>query len=362
MKNMDEYLQGNEVLVEVDNENLDYCGRINWTEEGSPEFVFPCTFVKWRFKGTGAAVVVSSKRYYFDVFAGFIIDEGTPNETQGCVKLPDEGTTRVDICKNLEEGEHEICFFKRQDACNTLTIEGIILSAGSTLLKCFDNTTLKMEVYGDSVSAGEVSEALDCVAGPDPEGHEGKYSNSWYSYSWIAARKLNARLHDIAQGGIALLPKTGWFSAPDFIGLEQTYDKIKYYPDIDHATKWDFTKFSPDVCILAFGQNDANPENYMADDYDGEKAKNWRKHYKAFICTLREKYPKALIICTTTILMHNENWDKAIDEVVKDLSNTDKKVKHFLYSKNGVGTPGHIRIPEAEVMGEELAKFVRTNL
>ena len=31
---------------------------------------------------------------------------------------------------------------------------------------------------------------------------------------------------------------------------------------------------------------------------------------------------------------------------------------HFLYRRNGAGTPGHIRIPEAEEMAEELAGYI----
>ena len=44
-----------------------------------------------------------------------------------------------------------------------------------------------------------------------------EYSNSWYSYAWIAARKLDAQLHDIAQGGVALLDNTGWYHEPDIL-------------------------------------------------------------------------------------------------------------------------------------------------
>ena len=61
----------------------------------------------------------------------------------------------------------------------------------------------KIEVYGDSVYAGEVSEAVEYTGKEDPE-YNGEYSNSWYSYAWMTARKLNAQIHDIAQGGIAL--------------------------------------------------------------------------------------------------------------------------------------------------------------
>ena len=59
---------------------------------------------------------------------------------------------------------------------------------------------------------------------------------------------------------------------------------------------------------------------------------------------------------TTTILEHDVGWDKAIDEVCHNLK--DERVIHFLYSENGKGTPGHIRIPEAEKMAEELAAFI----
>ena len=52
--------------------------------------------------------------------------------------------------------------------------------------------------------------------------------NSWYSYAWIAARKLDAQLHDIAQGGVALLDNTGWYHEPDYIGMEHVWNKMRY--------------------------------------------------------------------------------------------------------------------------------------
>jgi len=79
---------------------------------------------------------------------------------------------------------------------------------------CQKKTDKRIEVYGDSVSAGEVSEAVDFVGKEDPE-HEGGYSNSYYSYGWILARKLGAQIHDIAQGGIALMDGEGWYHEPE---------------------------------------------------------------------------------------------------------------------------------------------------
>jgi len=140
----------------------------------------------------------------------------------------------------------------------------------------------KIEVYGDSVSAGEVSEALDFVGKEDPE-HNGEYSNSWYSYAWMTARKLNARIHDIAQGGIALMDKTGWFHEPDAIGMEAIWDKLHYEPKLGESIPWDFSEYTPDAVIVAIGQNDSHPEDYMKEDIDCERSCLWRNKYRKFL-------------------------------------------------------------------------------
>lgn len=217
--------------------------------------------------------------------------------------------------------------------------------------------TRRIEVYGDSVSAGEVSEAVARAGLSDPE-NNGEYSNSFYSYSWLCARKLHADIHDVAQGGIALLHGQGYFAGPDYTGMEESYDKIEMNPYLGETKPWDFSRYTPHVVIVAFGQNDANPVNYMAEDYEGEQAKHWRTEYRKFIETIQKKYPKCEIILTTTILNHDAAWDRAIGQVAEEMK--DKHVHHFLYTNNGSGTHGHIRIPEAEKMAEELSGFIES--
>ena len=94
----------------------------------------------------------------------------------------------------------------------------------------------------------------------------------------------------------------------------------------------------------------------MAEDYEGEQAEHWRAEYRKFIETIQKKYPKCEIILTTTILNHDAAWDRAIGQVAEEMK--DKHVHHFLYTNNGSGTHGHIRIPEAEKM----AKANRQNI
>ena len=172
----------------------------------------------------------------------------------------------------------------------------------------------------------------------------------------MTARKLNAQIHDIAQGGIALLDHTGWFYEPEAVGMESVWDKVHYNPQFNCVTKWDFARYTPQVVIVAIGQNDNHPVDYMKEDYDSEQSVNWRSHYKKFIQTLRNQYPDAHIVCITTLLEHDPSWDKAIGQVVQELK--DEKVTQCLFKRNGKGTPGHLRIPEAEEMSDELAEYI----
>ena len=346
------YCGAEEKVILPDNEKLQYCGRIDYESAEGPLWVYPATNVTMKFSGKSLKAVVSNQHAYWENSLGWILDgkeyKGNLNET---------GITCLTLAENLPEGEHELCLFKRMDSCHMVYFHGLIGDNETVLHLPSPLPNRRIEVYGDSVSAGEVSEAVEYCGKADPE-HNGEFSNSYYSYAWITARKLNASLHDIAQGGIALLDKTGWFMEGNYIGMEQTFDKLQYQPTLCIPKPWDFKKYTPHVVMIALGQNDNNPEDYMAQDYHGDRAVYWRKRYGEFITTLRGIYPKAHIICKTTILGHHKNWDNSIDEVCRELK--DDKVHHFLYSNNGVGTEGHIRIPEAAKMAEELSAFIES--
>ncbi|MCM1308643.1 MAG: electron transporter RnfD [Butyrivibrio sp.] len=336
--------------VYPDNPKLQYSGRIDFDNPKEPVLVFAATYIKIKFTGASIKACLDNRRNCWSNYMGVIADG-----VQSAVELAD-GEGKYLLADGLGEGVHELMLFKRQDSCHYVVFKGFELEDGAELLEMPPLPERRIEVFGDSVSCGEVSEALDYVGKADPE-HNGEFSNSWYSYSWLTARRLNAELHDTSQGGIALLDGTGYFNGPDDLrGMESSYDKIQYNPFLGELKPWDFSKWQPHVVIAAIGQNDANPVNIMAEDYDSEASVSWRARYKAWIERLAELYPSARIILTTTILMHDPAWDRAIDEVCGQIGSG--RVTHFMYKRNGAGTPGHIRIPEAEEMSGELAAYI----
>lgn len=103
------------------------------------------------------------------------------------------------------------------------------------------------------------------------------------------------------------------------------------------------------------------PRDFMADDYDGEEATHWRARYVDFVHALRGKYPHALIVLATTVLIHDPSWDRAIDEVCHTVNDEgDDRVQHFLYSRNAAATPGHPRVAEQQAMADELTAYLES--
>ena len=353
------------MFIEADHEKLQYCGRIDWRDAKAPIFIYPCTSLGLKFTGNRLKIHVKNKNAYWDNYLGCILDGNPltlplPKEGEACINVPIAARQKESVPAGLPlsgEQAHEALFFKRQDACHELTVLGLEIEDGGALLPMPEKPKRKLEFYGDSVSAGEVSEAVAYAGQEDPE-HNGEYSNSWHSYAWLTAQKLNAQIHDIAQGGAALMDKTGWFYEPDAVGMESIWDTLHYNPTFGETVKWDFAGYTPQAVVVAIGQNDSHPTDYMKEDEQGEKAACWRAHYGNFLRKLRKQYPSAQIICCTTLLEHDAAWNCAIGQAVQKLG--DPRITQYLFKRNGTGTPGHLRIPEAEEMARELADFFET--
>lgn len=350
---MKDLITEKEKLILPSDEHLLYSGRIDDANQEKPCFIYAGSSITFRFIGSMVKIILNNQHCCYNNYIGYVVD----GKTMGKSIITQHGVDHIiPLVEGLENKEHEIVIYKRQDAAHFFDLLGIVLDKDAVLLERPRCPKRRMEVYGDSVSCGEVSEAIDYVGKSDPDNHNGDYSNSWYSYAFITARNLNASLHASAQGGLALLDKTGWFHGPDYVGLLTTYDKLKYNTQIEPYTKWDFKRYTPHVVLVAIGQNDANPENYMG--INKEKSSYWKTQYEEFLQKMRRIYPNALFILTTTILNHEKAWDDAIEEVCRRMG--DPKIVHFLYTKNGCGTPGHIRISEAETMAEELTAYINS--
>ena len=334
--------------IAMDHAYLQYTGRVDCTDPRHPVFLYPATSVRFRLTGRRLVVYLHNAHHLWENRLGVVI-----NGEQFSVEPPWDADCEIDLSAHLAEGVNDVMLFKRQDSCHKVIFDG--LETDGELLPPPERPTRRIEFYGDSVSAGEVTERDDHAGQLDPPDHNARWNNVWHSYAWQCARMLNAEISDVAQGGIALQDGRGWFPP---CGMRSAYDKIAYNPHWHDVRPWDFTRWTPHVVVIAIGQNDNAQGDYMHEDYDGDLARAWRADYRRLIANLREKYPHAYILCTTTVMMHSPEWDKAIGETVADVA--DARVRQFRYTGNGAVTPGHVRRCEAETMARELANYIGT--
>lgn len=332
--------------IAMDHEYLQYAGRVDLTDPKRPVFLFPATSVRFRLTGKRLTVRLHNAHHLWENRLGVVV-----NGTQLGVVLDWDADCVIDLSAHLTEGVNDVLLFKRQDSCHKVFLDS--LEIDGELLPPPERPGRRIEFYGDSVSAGEVTERDDHAGQLDPPDHNARWNNVWHSYAWQCARLLGAEISDIAQGGIALQDGRGWFPP---CGMLTAYDKLAYNPHWNDLRDWDFTRWTPHVVVIAIGQNDNAQGDYMHEDYQGELARAWRTDYRRLVTEIRGKYPRAYILCTTTVMMHSPEWDRAIGEVVASLG--DGRVRQFLYTGNGAVTPGHVRRCEAETMARELAECI----
>lgn len=314
-----------------------------------------------KFRGTRLDVTFNSTSYWGSLCLGVVVD----GEMRGIPLSYDNNRKDITVAaaEGLADGEHSVIIYKRHAANQSLSIKGF--ETDGEFLAPEPLPERKIEVYGDSVCAGEVIEAYDYTEKCDPEGHDSKYDNVWNSFVMQTARNLNAQIHNICQGGIALFDGTGYFHAPDYIGLESVYDKTCYFPEGGEPTQWDFSRYTPDIVIIAIGQNDKHNGRTDKDDIDIADLScrsEWKTAYIKMVRELDRHYGGAKFVLTTTILMHDAEWDKAIDEIKDELCGMGIKAYHNMFSRNGAATPGHPRLSEHNEMAAELTDFIEKNV
>ncbi len=345
----------NKKLIPADDKCFQYMGRIDFDDLKRPVLVWPASTIDTVFTGTSLAVALNNHNFQELTHFAVIIDgvmrkiffESETNQTDSLYT----------IAENLEDKPHTLRILKTLAAHNYITFLGIVVDENAEVKNPEHKYDCKLEVYGDSVSAGEVTEAIYYEGQCDPENNQNRYDNAHFGYPMALARKLNAEVHDIAQGGIALLDGTGYFVSDNLKGMINCYDRIQYSPYTE-TKPWDFARYTPDYVIIALGQNDANPEPEKIKT--PEYRRMWKNRYIEMLSDLMKKYPNAKFMLILTVLGHDTTWDDALEEIAQEMNSA--RVSHFMFRRNGSATCGHPRATEQEEMAGELYAYIKEKL
>ena len=188
-------------------------GRIDWTNPKEPIWVYPCTSAEFSFTGKYLKIFLRNKNEYWQNYLGCILDGGSPviiwiirKRMKPEIRVPEN-----------ENGEHHVLFFKRQDSCHEMHILGFEIEDGAKYWNFRMHRQEKLK-FTEILYQQEKRDSSGLYRKVGSRNIREVILTAGIPYAWMTARMLNAQIHDIAQGGIALMDGQGWFHEPDQIG------------------------------------------------------------------------------------------------------------------------------------------------
>ncbi len=334
--------------VSPDQPQLQYTGRIDFSNRAAPALSWPASSITANFTGSSLAVILDDSKGS-NSFNAFIDGDLEHPIVLQCNK----GEKIYPVADNLSGETHQLLLTKRTEGENGATLfRGLVLADAAHLLPAPPRLPHRMEIYGDSITCGMGNEAAD--GAPDNNPRE---ENSFLTYGAIAARDLHAELHLISQSGIGVI--ISWF---DFI-MPQFYDQLSAVGNND--THWDFSQWTPDVVVINLFQNDKwlidQKKRITPPPTDEERI----KAYSEFVKTIRGKYPQAWIICALGSMDATEpgsKWPGYITAAVEQMrqENPRDHIDTLFFEFTGYGA--HPRVRHHRANAVKLTAFIREKM
>lgn len=327
--------------------HIRYSGRVNMQDDAA-ELSWSASSVKINFRGTGVKATLKDEHgwdYWNVILDGNVIS----------VIQPDSIEKQYTLVSGLPMADHSLELFKRTEwAMGKTRFYNFALDKNSTTLPPPPVQKRKMEIFGNSISCGYAAE--------DSTGQDrgtAPYENGYLSYPAITARHFNAELHNTSRSGIGIM--VSW----DHLIMPELYNRQE---GSDGETKWDFSKYTPDVVVINLFQNDAwilkLPDNQQFKERFGTKAPTDDqivKAYRDFVKDIRDKYPKAQIICALgnmEAVKEGSPWPGYVKKAVAQIG--DKKMYTLIFPYKN--TPGHPSKKEQQAMADQLIAFIDQNI
>jgi hypothetical protein len=338
--------QAQDLFVSYNDPNIVYEGRF-WTQNDAAVLSWSGNSASITFNGTSISAVMldlDTANYYNVIVDGNVVS-----------KFHSEMTKRSYLlANNLPAGKHTVQLFKRTEWDKGKTyLFGFEAPKGTKILPS-PLKKRKIEFYGNSITCGYANE--------DNSGSDswfGYYQNAYLTYAAITARHFDAQYSSVSKSGIGIT--VSWFPLIE----KEMYDRTDA---TDPNSKWDFSKYTPDLVVVNLFQNDSWLVNMP--NHDSFKLKFGTQapdktfiisEYKDFIASIRAKYPNASIICALGSMdatKEGSAWPGYIQEAVNQL-NDSKIYTHFFPYK---GTSGHPNVNEQKTMADDLIAFIEQNI
>ena len=258
-----------------------FIGRFDQSNAQAPVFAWSGTAISARFMGSSVGVTLTDSGS--NAFEVVLDGKHTVLATQA-------GKKTYSLGSGLAEGAHDLLLYRRSEAFfGETTFGGFDLDA-SAYLPVAPLPKRRLEVIGDSISAGYGNEGVfPCTFGSKTENH-------YLTYGALAARELQAELYTEAWSGIGMLRN----NAGDTTGtMPERYGRA--LPE-RAASTWDFSQFVPDAVVINLGTNDFA---------QGDPTIAFQAKYTQFVADLRGHYPAARLFLAVGSMLGGLQYQQA---------------------------------------------------
>jgi lysophospholipase L1-like esterase len=237
----------------------------------------------------------------------------------------------VMLASGLTDGApHSLELWRRTEGgYGPTTIHGLVLDPGKNVLSPPAHPPHKIEVLGDSISAGFGDEGM---GGSTPQ-----TQNGYMAYGPQLARLLDAEWSIVAHSGQGMyrnlceaIPPSGMHMPDEF--------KLTQHPFVT-GPNWDFSKWQPDVLIVLLGTNDF--ADYPPGSCTPPDEAAFETAYEDFLGFARGVYPQAEIFALGTFLGDGSNqFTRCNADIDAAVTHTNDAHAHFVDPSQGMWLVG----------------------
>lgn len=257
-------------------------GRFDLSAPSAPVFAWSGSAIALRF--TGAEISVTLGDAGDNVFQVVIDGQLTTIATSA-------GTNQYALASALSGGAHSLLLYRRTEATQGETTFYGFDVATSSYLANDPAPKRRLEVIGDSISAGYGDE------GTFPCAFSAATENHYLTYEALAARALQAELHTEAWSGIGMLRN---YDGSMTNTMPERFPRT--LPQRATST-WDFSAYVPDAVVINLGTND-----FAA----GDPGMAFETTYLQFVTDLRAHYPAARFFLAVGPMLSGDGYTQAV--------------------------------------------------
>ena len=276
--------------------------------------------------------------WYGETRLTVLVDGETDTEER--VVILSQATTKAEykLVDGLDEGVHTVKVLK-------------ITEAGASHMNLYELRTdgyfkptdktqkLRMEVYGDSITAGYGN-----LRGDAADGTNATIQDGMQTYATYAASTLDADINVQAKSGIGLYTSA---NVDDSMQVNKLYRYVNY----DGEYRWNFDNYIPDIVIINLGTNDHwNTSVFDEEDFVAE--------YFYLVENLAKRYGEETAFIFASGLME-QKVDSFVQKAVTSISSRySNPIYTIQFDQCGSGHPVK---EEHKAASEKLVKLIKDN-